>query len=60
MFLFIYKKSQNDLGWKGLLEVIQPNPASQAGSAIAGFPGLCPGRFSVSPQTEMPQKFWAM
>jgi len=42
-----------------LLEVTQPMPPVQAGSATAGYAGPHPVGFSIPSQMETPQPFWA-
>ena len=56
------QESQNHLGWRGSVEIIQsafPQTPAQAQSPRAGCPGPCPDGFLVSPRMETPQLLWA-
>lgn len=51
------QESQNHLGWRGSVEIIQsafPQTPAQAQSPRAGCPGPCPDGFLVSPRMETP------
>lgn len=46
---------QNRWGWKRLLEIVLSNPPTKAGTPRAGYTGLHPGEFRISPEKQAPQ-----